>query len=995
MDYFIRKTDVQISQRKLEGYLKLAEIIQWGRKIPIKFCERFFGIEFLDAQKYAFMKSWLTPYNLWCITRNGGKALALDTKIPTPTGFTTMRDIQVGDYILDEQGKSTKVIFTSDIFYNHDCYEIEFDDGEKIVADAEHLWYVKNKHSVRMVKEGRNKNRVKSHGKSSELYNNVDENGYIVIKTENMVDNYIRERNDGKGNEYSYQIPTPSPVEYSDKELKVHPYVLGVWLGDGNSRDLRVTSHNDDVDEMCRNIEECGHTAKVYKRNGNVKSIGIDINKKNEINQTREIFRDMDLLSNKHIPKDYLFSSVEQRFELLKGLMDTDGSCDSKKRNCEFAQKDYNLIKQVSQLLTSLGIKHKISKRNTTCSGKSYESYRITFSVDKKNSCFKLKRKHNLLPDELSNRQITKTIISIKKVDSVPTKCIGVDNPMHLFLCGERNTITHNSTLSAPFIMAKGILVNGHNSYILSNVSAQSQDTFMKIEKIAKKEIASFSGLTDFFLGELVKSVANTDGFTHSQSGFNYKLYNGSSVTSLSGDINNNRGKRSNLNIYDESGWTEEEYVVATIPFLLQNSSFRLGGDIDVSTFPKQIPNQRLFISSASSTDSYFYTLYKDYAKRMFMGDKNYFVCDLNCEIMINATLNGKLYPVSLINRDEIEAEMRKNKEKALREFYNKFTVDGGDNQVFKRATIIRNSVTRLPVLKNTEHKKRRFVIAYDPAHQYDNSVCLIGEIIEDEVVGERMEICNGVSFVDIGKKKKTPMRTPEQIELLKQMILDYNGKGKADYENIECLLIDSGAGGHGTTIADYLMEDWTDFNGNTHKGFIDKEECKEYISKFPNAVDKLKLMSPQKYKKDMFDALLEMVNLDLISFTSEYDGKGFIMLPKETGKEIDCEYEDENGKIASRKEKEISYKQHKLDFEEELALKNIDFAKEELVNIYRLKGTNGNYKYDLPPDKQKTLNDDRAYCLALLGWYLHQSRRKNITSERDFYDPNEPLVFY
>jgi len=243
--------------------------------------------------------------------------------------------------------------------------------------------------------------------------------------------------------------------------------------------------------------------------------------------------------------------------------------------------------------------------------------------------------------------------------------------------------ITRNggkSTLSAPFIMAKGILIGGHNTYILSNVSSQSQDTFMKIEKIAKKEIASFAGLTDFFMGELVKSTANTDGFTHSQSGFNYKLYNGSSVTSLSGSIINNRGKRSALNLYDESGWTDEDYVVATTPFLLQNSTFKLGAGIDITTYPQQIPNQRLFISSASSTDSYFYTLYKDYAKRMFLGDKDYFVCDLNCEIMLNATYNGKLFEAPLINKTEIDAEMRKNKEKALREFYNKFSVDGGDN---------------------------------------------------------------------------------------------------------------------------------------------------------------------------------------------------------------------------------------------------------------------------------------------------------------------------
>ena len=546
--------------------------------------------------------------------------------------------------------------------------------------------------------------------------------------------------------------------------------------------------------------------------------------------------------------------------------------------------------------------------------------------------------------------------------------------------------ITRNggkSTLSAPFIMAKGILVNGHNSYILSNVSAQSQDTFLKIEKIAKKEIASFTGLTDFFMGELVKSAANTDGFTHSQSGFNYKLYNGSSVTSLSGDVNNNRGKRSNLNVYDESGWTSEEYVVATIPFLLQNSTFRLGGNLDVGTFPKQIPNQRLFISSASSTDSYFYMLYKDYSKRMLLGDKNYFVCDLNCEVMINATFNGKKYPASLINKDEITAEMRKNKDKALREFYNKFSVDGGDKQVFKRATIIRNSKTRLPVLKNTDNEKRMFVIAYDPAHEYDNSVALAAEIIQDKNFGYRMEICGGVSFADIGKKKKTPMRTPEQIQQLKKMILDLNGEQKADYENIECLLIDSGAGGHGTTIADYLMEDWKDDRGITHKGLIDGIESKEHMSKFPNAVNKLKLMNPKKYKKEMFDALVEMLNLDLISFTSEYDSNGFIMLPVETGKEVEVETLDINGQPKTTVEKEIEHKKFKLDFEEELALKNIDLAKEELINIYRETNTaSNNYTYALSKDQEEKMHDDRAYCMAMLGWYLQQMRRENITNK-------------
>lgn len=952
MDIIIKSSDVQLSQRKLESYYKLSQIIQWGRRSPIKFCERFLGIEFLDAQKYAFMNTWLKPYNLWCITRNGGKALALDTKIPTPNGFKTMQEIQNGDYVLDENGNPTKVLFISDVFYNHDCYEITFEDGEKIISDANHLWFVK----------------VKDQGKE-----------YKTLKTRDMIHNYVHIRKDGKGKEYKYRVPMNKPVKYSKKDLPIHPYVLGVWLGDGNSNDTRITSGYLDVDNMKKNIELCGYSTRISTHSGNSCAINIGYMGKGKKNEFKNNLKKLNLLGNKFIPNEYLFSSVEQRMELLRGLMDTDGSCyGDKNGKCEFSQKDYKFIIQFSQLLSSLGVKHSIGEKLVSINGKRCKAYRVLFYVDKKNSCFKLFRKHEKLKDELHKRMLNKSIVSIKKVNSVPTKCIGVENPMHLYLCGDRFTVTHNSTLSAPLIMTKGILINGHSTYILSNVSAQSQDTFLKIEKIAKKEIASFAGLTDFFMGELVKSAANTDGFTHSQSGFNYKLYNGSSVTSLSGDINNNRGKRSNFNVYDESGWTEEEYVVATVPFLLQNSTFRMGGNVDVGTFPKQIPNQRLFISSASSTDSYFYTLYKDYSKRMLLGDKNYFVCDLNCEVMINATYNGKLYPVPLINKDEIEAEMRKNKDKALREFYNKFSVDGGDNQVFKRAAIVKNSKVRLPVIKNELQGKRRFVMAYDPATQYDNSVFFVAEIIEDQIVGERLEICNGVSFVDIGKKKKTPMRTPEQIKLVKQMLLDYNGFQAADYENVECLLIDSGAGGHGTTIADYLMEDWQDDNGITHRGLIDKEENKEYVSRFPNAIDKLRLMSPQKYKREMFDALLEMVNLDLISFTSEYDGKGNLILPKETGKEITSE--DENGNIKT--EKEIEYKKVNLDYEEELALMNIDLAKEELINIYRYKGTNNNYRYDLSLDKISQLNDDRAYCLAMLGWYLQQSRRQNIINK-------------
>ena len=88
-----------------------------------------------------------------------------------------------------------------------------------------------------------------------------------------------------------------------------------------------------------------------------------------------------------------------------------------------------------------------------------------------------------------------------------------------------------------------------------------------------------------------------------------------------------------------------------------------------------------------------------------------------------------------------------------------------------------------------------------------------------------------------------------------------------------------SGSGGGGVNIADYLMEDWVDDRGVAHRGLIDKEYSADYISKYPNAIDKVKLMSPSQYKSMMCEALIEMMNMDLISFTSDYDNKGYLTI--------------------------------------------------------------------------------------------------------------------
>ena len=264
-------------------------------------------------------------------------------------------------------------------------------------------------------------------------------------------------------------------------------------------------------------------------------------------------------------------------------------------------------------------------------------------------------------------------------------------------------------------------------------------------------------------------------------------------------------------------------------------------------------------------------------------------------------------------------------------------------------------------------------------AHDYDNSAVSVGEYIYDEQIGWKLIIQNCVNLMDIGKKKKTPMRTPEQIDQIKSMLVDYNGKGFADYENIDYLLIDAGAGGGGALIADYFMEDWMDKQGNQHKGLIDKEACAEHVNKYPNAVDKLKLVSPKKYRTEMYDDFIENLNLGLINFTESYDMKGYLNLPQEGKEEIEEIDEDTQEKT---KVKSIEYVRYNLSWDEELALKQIDSAKEELIATRRM-GDNINYKYDLPPDKKSKMHDDRAYTFCMLAWHLKNLRREGIVNKK------------
>lgn len=565
------------------------------------------------------------------------------------------------------------------------------------------------------------------------------------------------------------------------------------------------------------------------------------------------------------------------------------------------------------------------------------------------------------------------------------------------------------STVLDLFTMAKDMLFNNYWTYIASGSGSQAEETFTTLEKLANDNIDTMVGSTGYiFKQEIEIKNAAGDGFSHSSNGFTYSLYNGSMTQTLNSNIDRKRGKRGNV-IFDECGFLDAEMMNVYGAFAIVNKSFKSGKDRDgnaidmnrVRCIPKEIPNQLFYISSASSTDTEFYKLYRDFSKRMLMGDPNYFVAHIDCEVAFKPTIRGEVMP-PLLSPEIVKAAMRANPEKARREYYCQFTTDAGANAIIRRGSIARNEEIRKPILYN-DTGERKIFITYDPARQRDNSVLLIGELYESAKDGQpsnlEVRLINCINLIDVEKKTKTPMTIPNQIKTLRQVILDYNQGGDEFYSNILGIYIDAGAGGQASAIADELMQDWVDEAGVIHKGLIDKEYSADYVKNFPNAINKLHMMTPSGYKSDMYEALIQMIDENHIKFTAQYDNKGYLTIIDVDKNKMESErkkiYDSlkkkklSKDKIEEKVEEELSKVQNakarieKLNWKEEAALVNIDLLKEQLVNMIRIKRDSGKDGFELVPEKRNRMHDDHAYVAAMMGYALSQERRKNIVRRK------------
>ena len=347
------------------------------------------------------------------LSRKQGKALPITTPIPTPTGFTPMGDLQEGDLVFDETGKPCHVTFKTPIMTDHQLYKIIFDDGDEITADADHQWAIEEKGEQKIM---------------------TTQDIFEVYKTPR--------RGKEEGHRSLYSIPLTKPVEYEEKDYILHPYILGLWLGDGSIGKPNFSVSLEDLKLYDFAKFMYGYYKVVEGHNCLTVSFAGDKHKDNSL--LRHQLISVGVFYRKHIPSEYLQGSIEQRLALLQGLMDTDGYV-SEKGQCEFVQKSVELSDDFAELLSSLGIKYHRSVK--VSGGRSYNKF--TFYTPKSFPCFCLFRKYNRLKESLSPRLGKKFIRYVSPVQTEPVQCIQVDSPSHLYLAGTRFTPTHNTALAS------------------------------------------------------------------------------------------------------------------------------------------------------------------------------------------------------------------------------------------------------------------------------------------------------------------------------------------------------------------------------------------------------------------------------------------------------------------------------------------------------------------------------------------------------------------
>jgi replicative DNA helicase len=459
-----------------------------------------------------------------------GKATEIGTLLPTPTGWTTMGEVEVGDQLIGADGKPTRVVAATEVMHGRPCYEIEFSDGEVIVADAGHQWRTTTRASrhqagqrqtayhgsrkaiervrgttatvtaevgeeftrtlVAVTREpghrgeaggatiSRRPSRRRLRFARTSLYRGLPRRAvpsmtfamtaqHRPIKTTEEIAATVRRDGDDRPN---HAVEVAAPFQLPEADLPIDPYVLGAWLGVGDSRHDGITCFDEEILEQIeaagQPVSRCGTPGR-FGLPGLIGSL-----------------KDLGLWRDKHIPAPYLRASEKQRRALLAGMLDTDGYI-TEIGQVRLAFVNKRLAEDARELILSLGYRAEMTT-TPVAAGRSVETdtfYRVDFTPAE--PVFRLPRKAARQRKVVDPRTRVRYIVDVRPVASVPVRCVQVDNADHMYLAGRSCIPTHNSTLALDFARAASIkhgltsaffsLEMGRNEITMRLLSAESR----------------------------------------------------------------------------------------------------------------------------------------------------------------------------------------------------------------------------------------------------------------------------------------------------------------------------------------------------------------------------------------------------------------------------------------------------------------------------------------------------------------------------------------
>lgn len=427
----------------------------------------------------------------------GSKEAPLDTQLLTPDGFIKLRDVKIGQDLLNPDGTIQKVIHLHPI-HKSKQYVFKLSNGEEVVSHEGHLWYGGWRRDKRD-------------------YLASWDDPYCLKTSRQIYEHTLKESQ--KQKRRLFRIPIPQKVEFNQKgEIKLDPYFLGALIGNGTmtrKSDLKLTVYKDDLDHFLNILDVLDINYRYYLQK--TKTCYDIVVKPKDRERIKSILKEYKILNckakTKFIPDEYKFTSRENRLNLLRGMLDTDGTIEKATGRVSYYTSSERLANDACWVARSLGFFSTVVKRpgrehyfefdDRFINGS--ECYTVYIRSKNNKSLFKVERKKEGVKDDTKD-YMSVGVLDVEIKEEVEMRCITVSNPNGLYII-DNFIVTHNSWTGVAWLFFMSLTYPGTRWFVGRNeLKRLRQSTIPTVNKVAKQYGISknddfrFNGSDNFFL---------------------------------------------------------------------------------------------------------------------------------------------------------------------------------------------------------------------------------------------------------------------------------------------------------------------------------------------------------------------------------------------------------------------------------------------------------------------------------------------------------------